>query len=378
MDAAAAVIVGGGVVGCSIAYHLAAAGLRDVVVVERDAPASGSTGRATGAARTLFAHPANVRMSRLSIDFLARADDLLGDDCDYEPVGYVFLARPESAGSLRGLVESQRQAGLPAQWLEPPDLRDLVPGLRVDDLAGGVFSPLGGTFDPARLNRALARRAQELGVRFLTGTEVTAVASRGGRVAGVATSRGSVSAGVVVLAAGVWSAAVAATAGIDLPVWPLRRQLCVTAPSHGPAFPVTVEPLEGLVLRRREGGILFGVSRSDEPPGFTPGVDEAWNAHARARAAHRLPVLAGLPVARCWAGYYEMSPDHNALIGPHPDLQGLIVATGFSGHGVMHAPATGMAVAELILHGSARSLDIHPYRPERFREGRPFAGELVF
>lgn len=363
------VVIGGGVVGASVAYHLAVRGCRDVLLLEREGPAAGSTGRATGGARAVFGHPANVQMSRLGLAFLAGAAEVLGDDCDYDPVGYLFLVPEEAAGEWGPRFERVRDLGVDLRRLPPDRLRDLVPGLAPDGLAGGYFTPEGACFDPARLNRALLRRAGELGVRVWTGVEATGLAVAGGRVAGVETSRGRVEARVVVLAAGAWSALLAATAGIELPVVPLRRQLCVTEPVPGASFPVTIDPVEALVLRRRDGGILFGVSRADEPPGFVPGVDGDWNGTAREVAARRLPLLRQVRVARCWAGYYEMTPDANALIGPHPDLEGLVVATGFSGHGVMHAPAAGMAVAELILDGAARSVDITPYRPARFREG---------
>lgn len=399
-------VIGGGVVGASVAYHLAVRGCRDVLVIEREGPAAGSTGRATGGARAVFGHPANVRLSRLGLEFLARARELLGDDCGHDPVGYLFLLPAAAERQWRPRFEAARALGVDLRALPSDRLRDLVPGLSPEGLAGGYFTPEGATFDPARLNRALVRRAEELGVRVWTGVEVRALATAHGRAVGVETARGRVEARAVVLAAGVWSAALAATAGVPLPVVPLRRQLCLTEPLPGPAFPVVIDPVEALVLRRRDGGILFGVSRADERPGFItagaggwadrgdadssaggprapgagggppspggqgdPPADPDWDRRARAVAARRLPALANLRVARCWAGYYEMTPDANALLGPHPDLDGLYVATGFSGHGVMHAPAAGRLLAEWLLDGAPRSADASPYAPDRFHRG---------
>ena len=376
------VIIGGGVVGASVAYHLAEAGCRDVLVVERGRElGEGSTGRATGGVRAQFATAVNVRMSLYSIDFFARFSEATGRDCGYRPVGYLFLAAGErQLAQLESNRERQRAAGLNCvEILSTGDIAARLPMLRLDDIAGGSFCPIDGLIDPLAVTRGLMARARERGARLWTDARVTGIELEGGAIVSVNTSRGRVSTRAVVNAAGPWAAEVARFAGVEIPVTPLRRQLVGTEPFDGlpERMPMVIDLSDGFHFRRvghrgaHAPGVLLAWPDPEETPGFKTDFDEDFTGRILARAARRVPAFAGLKVDRrlCRAGLYEMTPDHHAIVGRAPGVAGLYLANGFSGHGVMHSPATGRAVSDLILHGESRAVDIHALRAERFAEG---------
>lgn len=374
-------VIGGGIVGASVAYHLAERGCTNVLIVEReDRAGAGSTSRATGGVRAQFSTPVNIRMSLYSIDFFARFRETFGSDCGYRPYGYLFLATDEDQlARLRANRELQAAEGVGCvELLAPRDVAALVPGLRLDDVTGASFCPIDGLISPPAVTEGLLRRAFSRGVRMWTGAGVTSVERQGGAVVGVETTRGRVSTRVVVNAAGAWAGEVARLAGLELPVTPLRRQLaCVDAYDGLPErAPMVIDLSNGFHFRRveREGrgpGVLLAWPDPEEAPGFETDFDEAFVEKVFARAVSRVPALAGarLDRALCRAGLYEMTPDHHAIIGRAPGLEGFYLANGFSGHGVMHSPATGRALSDLILDGASRHIDIHPLRPERFAEG---------
>ena len=388
-ERAEVVIIGGGVVGASVAYHLAEAGCRDVLVVERGRQlGEGSTGRATGGVRAQFATPVNIRMSLYSIDFFSRFHEATGRDCGYQPVGYLFLAaHARQLAQLESNRVRQTAAGLTCvEILSTDEIAARLPLVRLDDIAGGSFCPIDGLIDPLAVMHGLWERASERGARLWTDTRVTGIEVEGGAVARVDTSRGRVSTRAVVNAAGAWAAEVARLAGVEIPVTPLRRQLVGTEPFDGlPArMPMVIDLSDGFHFRRVESegqapGVRLAWPDPEERPGFNTDFDESFAGKVLERAARRVPAFAGLKVDRalCRAGLYEMTPDHHAIIGPCPTVSGLYFVNGFSGHGVMHSPATGRALSELILHGRSHTLDITALDPRRFAQGRLIQESVV-
>ncbi|HVT17158.1 MAG TPA: FAD-binding oxidoreductase [Thermoanaerobaculia bacterium] len=394
-ETAEVVIVGGGVIGASVAYHLAVRGCREVLVLEREPELGrGSTGRATGGFRAQFASEIDVRLSLLAREKLLRFRDEVGADSGYRPCGYLFLAEaPARLAALRALAPFHRPAGLPqVEDVAAEDLRRLNPAVRRDGIAGGTFCPLSGFLRPLDLLAGYARAARRLGARCATDVEVVgfAVEQRGGerRVTAVETSRGRIAARCVVNAAGPWAGVVARLAAIELPVSPLRRQVAFTEPfAELPEdMPMTVFLDDGFHLRVRDGRVLllWPAETSSEPsagPVWPPGSGDpfdtrfaaTWLPGVLARAHARLPCLAraAIDLPACWAGLYEMSPDRHAIVGPAPGCANFYLANGSSGHGIMHAPALGQLLAEMILDGAAHTLDLHPLRPTRFAEGQP-------
>jgi sarcosine oxidase, subunit beta len=381
-ETADVVIIGGGIVGSSIAYHLAEAGCANVTIVERGTEqGTGSTGRATGGVRAQFYTSINIRLSLYSIDFFSHFEEATGCDCGYQPNGYLFVATTEShLEYLKNARERQRAAGLETvELVSREDVAAFVPQLRTDDVLGGSYCPTDGLIEPLSVMRGFMQRASARGVRLWLDTEVTGIEVERGAVAGVSTTRGRISTRAVVNASGAWAAEVARLAGVEIPVVPLRRQLVAARlPFDFPArLPMVIDMADGFHFRRaplasKAPGVLMAWPDPLETPGFKTDFDRAFIEKISRRAAHRAPLLAQAIVdeSLCRAGLYEMTPDHHAIIGEAPNVRGLYLANGFSGHGVMHSPAAGRLVSELILHGETRLLDIKPLGVERFAQGR--------
>jgi sarcosine oxidase subunit beta len=373
------VVVGAGVMGASVAWHLAARGCRDVVVLDRaPAPGQGSTGKATGGFRAQFATPVNIRLSLLSREKLLRFPEEIGVDSGYRPYGYLFLADDEAQmAALRSIRPLQRDLGVPVEEIGPEDVARLNPAVCLDGIPGGSFCPIDGFIRPLSILNGYMEAARRLGVCFDFGAEVTgfAVAKRlPGRITHVKTTAGPIAARHVVNAAGAWAGRLGRLAGVEIPVAPLRRQVAPTVPTSvlPEEMPMTIFLGDGFHLRVRDGRVLLLWPRptpSADP--FDAAVDESWLPGLLERAHARVPCLKDVPVDRagCWAGLYEMSPDQHALLGPAPGLENLWLINGSSGHGVMHSPALGQLVAEMILDGAATAIDIHVLRPSRFAEG---------
>jgi sarcosine oxidase, subunit beta len=372
------VVVGAGVMGASVAWHLAARGCRDVVVLDR-APAlgEGSTGRATGGFRAQFATPVNIRLSLLAREKLLRFPEEIGVDSGYRPHGYLFLADDEAQmAALRSIRPLQRELGVPVEEIGPEDAARLNPAVCLDGVPGGSFCPIDGFIRPLNILNGYVEAARRLGVRFEFGAEVTgfAVAKRlPGLVTHVETTAGPIAARHVVNAAGAWAGGLGRLAGVAIPVTPLRRQVAPTVPTSvlPEEMPMTIFLGDGFHLRVRDGRVLLLWPRpvtSADP--FDATFDESWLPGLLERAHARVPGLRDVPVDRagCWAGLYEMSPDQHALLGPAPGLENLWLINGSSGHGVMHSPALGHLVAEMILDGTA-TIDVRSLRPSRFAEG---------
>ena len=403
-ETADVVIIGSGIVGSSVAYHLAEQGCTNVLVIEREAhQGKGSTGKSMGGVRAQFSTAVNIQMSRYSIDFFSRFDEVVGHPADYRPHGYLFCATNERhLEYLKANRERQTSLGVKnVDLVSREEIAKFVPQLRVDDIVGGTFCPTDGFVDPHSVMMGFMLNARARGARLWLDTAVTGIevgpaltgtagaspasagktdilpANRSGtsrRVMGVMTTRGHVSTPIVVNAAGPWAAEVARMAGAELPVEPLRRQLVPTEPFDGlpQRFPMVIDMSTGFHFRREGKGILLAWNDPEERSGFRTDFDPSFVEKILTHAAYRVPALAEAEVnpRRAWAGLYEMTPDHHAILGRAPNIEGLYFANGFSGHGVMHSPASGRITADLILHGRSNVIDISQLSVDRFAEGR--------
>jgi sarcosine oxidase subunit beta len=380
LKSAEVVIVGGGVIGASVAYHLAARGCRDVLVVERAArPGEGSTGKATGGFRAQFSTAVNIQLSLLSREKLLRFEDETGVDPGFEQRGYLLLARrADELEALHAAQRLQHANGLgEARRVGQEEVRSLNPAVEPSAHVGGVFCPSDGFIRALQILRGYAEAAARLGVRFEYGTSVEGFRTGArGRVEALRTNAGDIAAGRVVNAAGAWAGRLAASAGVALPVEPLRRQVAVTRPCGllPEEMPMTVFVEDGFHLRVRERSVvLLWPGEPGAADAFDTSFEEGWLAEVVRRAHERVPCLSSAEIerARCWAGLYEMSPDGHAILGAARGVENFYLANGSSGHGVMHAPALGQLLAEIILDGEAASLDVRALRPARFEEGEP-------
>jgi sarcosine oxidase subunit beta len=375
------VIIGGGIVGSSIAWHLTAAGCKNVLVVEREsAQGKGSTGKSMGGVRAQFSTPVNIQMSLYSIPFYARFEETLGHPSGYRDQGYLFLATKDfHLAYLRSNFERQRALGLKTvRMVEAGEIASMLPQLRSGDVLGGSFCSTDGFVDPYSAMTGFMARAVEQGATLWKKTDVTGIVteSRAARrtVSGVATSRGTVATRVVVNAGGAWASQVAKFAGVDLPVEPLRRMLVPSEPfdDFPHSSPMVVDMSNGFHFRPEGRGFLLAWNDPEETSSYNTDFEPAFIEKILTLAANRVPAFENLAVnpKRAWAGLYEMTPDHHAVLGPVPGLDGFFLANGFSGHGVMHAPATGKIVSDLILHGKTTVVDdVSVLNFDRFAKG---------
>ncbi len=371
MERADVVIVGGGVIGASIAYHLAAKGVTDVAVIERDRLGSGSTSRNAGGIRLQFSTEINVRLSQRSLPRLERFADEMGVDPDFRQVGYLFLITTDAdAAAFERSLALWSRLGVPARRLDRQQVHALFPQLRVDDVRFATFCEKDGHLDSTALLNGYVARARDKGVRFCEGEAVAAIERDHGRITGVRTASGRIATETVVDAAGPWGAQVAALAGVDLPITPLRRQIFVTDPVPGldRDFPLTVEMATSFYCHRESGGVLMGMADPADKPGFDDSVNWDFLPTLVERALDRLPPMEKANVKTGWAGFYEDTPDKHPIIGRVEGLPGFLSAAGFSGHGLMHAPAVGEAIAELVVDGKT-TLDISALAHDRFARG---------
>lgn len=367
------VIIGGGCMGASVAYHLARLGITNVVLVERDAQLGmGSTGRNAGGVRHQFSTPSNIALSIESIRLFERFEEEVGQPIDLHQDGYLFLLSSEqSVDAFRANVALQRRLGVDVQWLTPAEAAALAPGLAVDEVLAATFCAKDGIADPNGVTMGFAKRAQMSGVRIERETEGTGIAIASGRVTGVTTTRGSIDAPVVVNAAGPHARAIARMARDEVPVDPYRRHIFIAqAPPAGvPASKIMVIDFDTTFYFHREGGgVLFGMAPADDASTFDMTVQWDFLPHVTETAVRRLPALADAAISHAWAGLYETTPDANPIIGPSPDVAGLFTIAGFSGHGFQHSPAAGRILADLIAGRDPR-FDLTPFRADRFRLG---------
>ena len=364
-------VIGAGIVGCSLAYQLALQGASRVAVIDKDLICSGSTGRSAGGIRQQFATDLNVRLSLESMRMFERMPDELGVDPGFRRVGYLFLASTEAELALFGQnVALQQRHGAPVQIVGTDDIRRLVPFVRLDGILGGTYCPADGYAAPYEVTMGYAAAARRRGVTIHEQRPVTAVLRQSGRVVGVETTGGPIHAPVVVNAAGAFAGQIGEMAGVDVPVRPFRRQLFTTlpVPAFTPEPPLTIDYHRNWYFRGELGGCLFSGPK-DEQSTFNTNVDWEHLAESVEQAVVRLPILAEAQIHRGWAGLYEISPDNNAILGRVPDLEGFYVAGGHSGHGFQHGPIVGKLMAELIL-AERTSIDIGALGIERFRAGK--------
>ncbi len=367
------VIVGGGVMGASTAYHLALKGCRDVLLLERDSFfGMQATGRCAGGIRYQFGTEINVRISLLSLPMLDRFEEELGQPIDLRYCGYLFLlTNEEDVATFRQQVEMQNRLGVGTQWLEPAQIADRVPLLNLEGVLGGTFNADDGLADPNSVVQGYVTGARRLGAKLLNDVEVTDILVEGDRVRSVVTDQGEIATPVVVNAAGPWAGEIGQMAGVEIPIVPVRRQIVVTGPMPDipPDFPFIIDFAPSLYFHREGEGVLTGMSNHDEPVSFDQSVDEEWELVHLEAAMQRLPVLEKAGLASHWAGLYENSPDAHPILGRIPDVEGFHCIGGFSGHGFQHGPACGLLLAEEILDGAAHTLDITALHIDRFRQG---------
>ena len=374
-------IIGGGVVGTSIAYHLARRGAgKGVLLLERDRLGAGTTAASGGGIRSQFSTEVNIRFSLESVAFWRRFEEELGSSCDYRENGYLFLAQtPLEREMFQRNVAFQNRFGVPSHFLEAADAARLVPGMRTDDLTGCTYNAEDARASPNEAVQAFARRAREGGVRIAEGVTVTAIDTSAGAVRAVDTTSGRVETAAIVNAAGPWAALVGRLAGVDIPVTPYRRTTFISEPFDGvPArIPLVIDLHVGWDFQREGEGIYLSGTK-DAHPSFDLGVDWDGLAWSLEHALHRVPAFERLRVGKkAYAGLYDTSPDAHAILGPVPGIDGLHVACGFTGHGFQHSPAIGRVVAEQMLDGRTTGIDITPLSIDRFRTGALLAEPLT-
>ncbi len=377
------VIIGGGCMGASVAYHLTRRGVTDIVLLEREKLlATGSTGRNAGGVRHQFSTEANIRLSLESIALLERFADATGQAIDFHQDGYLFLlSTPESVATFEANVAMQRRLGVPVDWLTPAEAQRLVPGLAVDGVVAATFCGRDGVADPNGVTMGFAKAAQAAGASIERDVEATSIAVRAGRIARVETSRGAIDTPVVVNAAGPWARRVGRLAGADVPIDPIRRHIFIAQKPEDaaswavPSSRVLVIDFATTFYFHREGaGLLFGMGERGETPTFDTTVQWDFLPQVIDVAVGRLPALANASISHAWAGLYEMSPDGNPLIGRAPEVEGLFLVNGFSGHGFQHSPAAGRILADLIV-GRDPGIDLSPFAPGRFASAHSASGE---
>jgi sarcosine oxidase subunit beta len=371
------VVVGGGVMGLSAAYELARDGAGQVVLVEQDTFGSGSTGKAAGGVRAQFSDEVNVRLARRSLEVFERFEELFDQPIDLHRVGYLFLLDdPDDVASFERATLLQNSLGVPTRMIDPTEAQRLSPLIRTEGLLAASWHEGDGHCSPDSVVAGYARAARRAGATLVSrcrvmGAELEAGSGgEPGRIRAVVTDVGRVETERVVCAAGAWSAQVAALFGVELPVEPLRRQIMCTGSvaGRGEATPMTIDFSSSFYFHDEGPGLLVGMSDPHETVGFKTGREDSWLAGLCAAIERRAPALADAEVHTTWAGLYEMTPDHNGLLGVADDLPGFVYATGFSGHGFLMGPAVGEVVAALV-RGEAPQIDVSALDVRRFGRG---------
>lgn len=371
---AAIAIIGGGVMGASLAYHLAQRGAREIVLLEQ-APffGAGATGKCAGGVRYQFSTAINIQLSQLSLPMLNRFDAEIGHPSGRRRCGYLFLlTNPADVAIFERNVALQQQLGVGTQWLSGAEVRRWLPALAADDVLAATFNPDDGLADPHGIVNGYVIAARRLGVSALTDAGVAAITHQAQGGYTLQTTLGSLNVERVVNAAGPWSGQISALLDVPLPITPLRRQMLMTTatPTLPPDFPFVIDFAQSLYFHPESDGLITGMSNPHETPGFDESVDEAWETIHLEAAMTRLPLLAAAGRRSHWAGLYEITPDAHPIISAVLHMPGYYVITGFSGHGFMHGPAAGLLMAEIILDGQAHTLDIRALDYARFAEGR--------
>jgi sarcosine oxidase subunit beta len=371
MESADVVIVGGGISGCALAYQLAKRKV-DVVLLERETLGSQSTGKCAGGVRQQFSTEDNVRVMRLSVKLLETFEQETGHPADFRQIGYLFVfTQPQQVEDFRHNMEMWHRVGLTeARWVDPAEAAKMVPVLNVEDVLGCTFCPTDGIASPNDVTFGYAAAARRLGARLKEGVEVTGIDIASGRVQGVRSSAGDIATRLVINCAGPWAASIGRMAGLEIPVLPYRRHIAVTGafPAVPRNTPMTVDFHTSLYFHPEGDGVLMGMSDRSEPPAYVTDVNWEFLEKMFEQAARRAPALAGAGVKTAWAGLYESTPDHQAILGPIAEVEGFWCAAGFSGHGFMQAPAASLLLTQLLLDKKSE-IDISSFAFERFARG---------
>ncbi|RTZ92142.1 MAG: FAD-binding oxidoreductase [Deltaproteobacteria bacterium] len=366
------IIIGGGIIGTSIAAFLSEKMAGTIVLLEKGLMGEGSTSRCAGGIRCQFTTPVNIQFSLLSLKILETFEERFGVDPEFHPSGYLFLAQtPVELQGLQAGSDLQRSFGVDVEVLTPEEIGSRWPFLNTGDLSGGTFCGKDGYAGPYEVLTGYVKKARENGVKIYEETEVIDILTEGEKILGVKTAKGDlISTRCVVDAAGPYAGLVAEMAGVTLPIRPLKRQLFTTAPFPGlpVEIPLTIDLHIGWYIRREGKGFLISGPQSEDY-GFSLDTDFKGQQFAAINAMHRIPTLEKATINNSWGGLYAITPDNHAIIGPHPALEGFIIAGGYSGHGFQHSPATGIVVAELIADGTVSSLEIQPLSADRFEKG---------
>jgi len=372
-DTADFVIVGGGVMGASIAYHLAERGARDIVLIEKEAFfGTGATGRCAGGVRYQFATEINVRLSQESLPVLEQFEEEFHQVIDFQRYGYLFLLTRESdITTFQHNIGIQHRLGVATEWLDGDEIRHRLPLMRLDDVLAGTYNGDEGTVDPNGVVMGYINAAKGLGALTHTDVTVTGINVVNKRITSIETDQGTITTPVVVNAAGPWAAIIGQMAGVPIPITPVRRQWLTTTPlpEISNDFPFVIDFAQSLYFHREGQGLLTGMSNPDEEPGFDQSVDPDWELTHMGAATARLPILEKAGLVSRVAGLYEVTPDAHPIYGKTP-VEGFYICSGFSGHGFMHAPISGKLLAEIILDGKTSSLDVDMLDLARFEDGR--------
>lgn len=367
------VIIGGGVMGTSIAYHLASRGMKNLIVVEKEGFfGTGATGRCAGGVRYQFSTEINIKLSLESLPMLERFKDEIGQDVNYRHCGYLLIATNEiDATAFKYNVKLQNRLGVKTQLLNGNDVRRQLPMMNFNDAIAGTFHQKDGLVDPNSVVMGYVNAAQKMGVKTVTATEVTGIHVSRDKVEGVETTHGAIKTRMVINAAGPWAAQIGHMAGIHLPITPIRRQMFTTnaLKEVSQDFPFVIDFAKSLYFHLEAEGLLIGMSNQNEKIGFDQSVDEDFELVNLEAAIERMPLLEKASRASHWAGLYEVTPDAHPIYGK-TNVDGFLVCAGFSGHGFMHGPISGKLMSELILDGGFSSVDVSMLDLARFNEGR--------
>jgi sarcosine oxidase, subunit beta len=379
---AEAIIVGAGVMGASLAFHLTRAGMQHVTVLDKKGLCGGMTAKSGALVRMHYTNEPEARMAFAALRYFQHWRDIVGGECGFTRTGFIMTVTPDNAERLRKNVEMLQRVGVNTSVITAQELHALQPFTQVDDLTVAAYEPESGYADPRATATAFMQQAQRQGATLREGVAVTTIRTSGGRVVGVDTSDGFFAAPIVVVMAGPWSDRVLRTVGIDFPLTPQRAQLAFyhRPPPLAKGHMVFIDGALGTYFRPHGGGLtLVGVGRwtsepTPDPDHYNEANDPDFIPAAKAKAARRLPGLQQAEYARGHAGIYDVSPDSRAVLDRAPGIEGLYMAAGFSGTGFKISPAVGACLAELITQGRATFVDISPFRFSRFQENQPIRG----
>ena len=367
------VIIGGGVMGASAAYHLAKRGMKNIVLLEKEEFfGTGATGRCAGGVRYQFSTEINVKLSMESLPMIERFTEEIGQDVNYRKCGYLLIATNEKdAVNFKHNVELQNELGVQTQLLSGDEVRARLPLMRFDDAIAGTFNQMDGIVDPNSVVAGYISAAQKMGVKALTRAEVTGICVSGDEVEAVETTQGAIQTRAILNAAGPWAGQIGEMAGVQIPIIPIRRQMFTTnsLKEIPEDFPFVIDFAQSLYFHREGEGLLIGMSNQEEKPGFDQNIDEEFEFVNLEAAIERMPLLERASRASHWAGLYEVTPDAHPIFGGS-NIKGFTICAGFSGHGFMHGPVAGKLMSEYILDGKFSTLDVSMLDLARFKEGR--------